>query len=128
MFNEEILDEKLKYLVMSELQGKFEILEFRIDFQYSDFPTKKNLVMYDVDIKFDYTLSIDNEASAFGYDINKMSDFLRDALQKYQINKEGKIVVNSEYLVSDGMIWGINFVADTNHIFEMCFGVDLDTN
>ena len=128
MFNEEILEEKLKYLVMSELQGKFEILEFRIDFQYSDFPTKKNLVMYDVDIKFDYTLSIDNEASAFGYDINKMSDFLRDALQKYQINKEGKIVVNSEYLVSDGMIWGINFVADTNHIFEMSFGVDLDTN
>lgn len=127
MFNEEILEEKLKYLVMSELQGKFDILTLGIDFQYSDFKTKKNLIMYDVDIKFDYILSIDNLASDFGYDINKMSDLLRESLQKYQINKEGKIVTNSEYMVGDGLIWSVEFEADVKHIFEMSFSVDLDS-
>lgn len=127
MFNEEILEEKLKYLVMSELQGKFDILTLRIDFQYSDFKTKKNLTMYDVDVKFDYILSIDSLASDFGYDINKMSDLLRESLQKYQINKEGKIVTDSEYIVGDGLIWSVEFEADVKHIFEMSFTVDLDS-
>jgi hypothetical protein len=54
-----------------------------------------------------------------------MSDTFRKAVQKYQINKEGKIVTNSEYVVSDGMIWGIEFQADTKHVFEMSFNVNL---
>lgn len=123
MINEELLTEKLKYLVMSELQGNFEILSFLIDFQYSD---PKTLEAYDVDVKFDYLSTIDSQASDFGYDITKMSDKFREAVQKYQINREGKIVTNSEYMVSDGLIWGIEFVADTKHVFEMSFNVNLD--
>lgn len=122
MFKEELLTEKLKYLIMSELQGKFEILEFRIDFSYSE---PQVLEAYDVDVKFDYLSTIDSQASDFGYDINKMSDAFREAVQKYQINKEGKIITNSEYVVSDGMIWGIEFQADTKHIFEMSYNVNL---
>jgi hypothetical protein len=122
MFKEELLEEKLKYLIMSELQGKFEILDLRIDFSYSEFGT---LEAYDVDVKFDYLLTIDSQASDFGYDINKMSDTFREAVQKYQINKEGKIVTNSEYVVNDGMIWGIEFQADTKHVFEMSYNVNL---
>ena len=122
MINEELLTEKLKYLIMSELQGKFEILEFRIDFSYSE---PQVLEAYDVDVKFDYLSTIDSQASDFGYDINKMSDAFREAVQKYQMNKEGKIVTNSEYVVSDGMIWGIEFQADTKHIFEMSYNVNL---
>jgi len=122
MLKEELLEEKLKYLVMSELQGKFEILDFRVEFSYSEFQV---LEAYDVDVKFDYLLTIDSQASDFGYDINKMSDTFRKAVQKYQINKEGKIVTNSEYVVGDGMIWGIEFQADTKHVFEMSFNVNL---
>jgi hypothetical protein len=122
MFKEELLEEKLKYLIMSELQGKFEILDFRVEFSYSE---PQILEAYDVDVKFDYLLTIDSQASDFGYDINKMSDTFREAVQKYQINKEGKIVTNSEYIVSDGMIWGIEFQADTKHNFEMSFNVNL---
>jgi|LakMenEpi03Aug12_release.lakeMendotaPanAssembly.Ray.scaffolds.fasta_scaffold86826_7 hypothetical protein len=122
MFKEELLQEKLKYLIMSELQGKFEILDFRVEFSYSE---PQILEAYDVDVKFDYLSTIDSQASDFGYDINKMSDTFRKAVQKYQINKEGKIVTNSEYLVSDGMIWGIEFQADTKHVFEMSFNVNL---
>lgn len=123
MINEELLTEKLKYLVMSELQGNFEILSFLIDFQYSD---PKTLEAYDVDVKFDYLGTIDSQASDFGYDITKMSDMFREAVQKYQINEEGKIVTNSEYIVSDGLIWGIEFAADTKHVFEMSFNVNLE--
>ena len=122
MFKEELLEEKLKYLIMSELQGKFEILDLHIDFSYSESET---LESYDVDVKFDYLLTIDSQASDFGYDINKMSDTFREAVQKYQINKEGKIVTNSEYVVNDGMIWGIEFQADTKHVFEMSYNVNL---
>ena len=122
MFKEELLEEKLKYLIMSELQGKFEILDFRVEFSYSE---PQILETYDVDVKFDYLLTIDSQASDFGYDINKMSDTFRKAVQKYQINKEGKIVTNSEYVVGDGMIWGIEFQADTKHVFEMSFNVNL---
>ena len=122
MFKEELLQEKLKYLIMSELQGKFEILDFRVEFSYSAFQT---LEAYDVDVKFDYLSTIDSQVSDFGYDINKMSDTFRKAVQKYQINKEGKIVTNSEYVVGDGMIWGIEFQADTKHVFEMSYNVNL---
>jgi hypothetical protein len=122
MFKEELLEEKLKYLIMSELQGKFEILDFRVEFSYSE---PQILEAYDVDVKFDYLLTIDSQASDFGYDINKMSDTFRKAVQKYQINKEGKIVTNSEYVVGDGMIWGIEFQADTKHVFEMSYNVNL---
>jgi hypothetical protein len=122
MLKEELLEEKLKYLVMSELQGKFEILDFRVEFSYSE---PQILEAYDVDVKFDYLLTIDSQASDFGYDINKMSDTFRKAVQKYQINKEGKIVTNSEYVVGDGMIWGVEFQADTKHVFEMSYNVNL---
>jgi len=122
MFKEELLQEKLKYLIMSELQGKFEILDFRVEFSYSE---PQILEAYDVDVKFDYLSTIDSQASDFGYDINKMSDTFRKAVQKYQINKEGKIVTNSEYVVGDGMIWGIEFQADTKHVFEMSYNVNL---
>ena len=122
MFKEELLQEKLKYLIMSELQGKFEILDFRIEFSYSE---PQILEAYDVDVKFDYLSTIDSQASDFGYDINKMSDTFRKAVQKYQINKEGKIVTNSEYVVGDGMIWGVEFQADTKHVFEMSYNVNL---
>jgi len=125
MFKEELLEEKLKYLIMSQLQGKFEILDFRVEFSYSE---PQILEAYDVDVKFDYLSTIDSQASDFGYDINKMSDKFREAVQKYQINKEGKIVTNSEYVVSDGMIWGIEFQADTKHVFEMSFNVNLWLN
>ncbi len=122
MFKEELLEEKLKYLIMSELQGKFETLDFRVEFSYSE---PQILEAYDVDVKFDYLSTIDSQASDFGYDINKMSDKFREAVQKYQINKEGKIVTDSEYVVSDGMIWGIEFQADTKHVFEMSYNVNL---
>jgi hypothetical protein len=122
MFKEELLQEKLKYLIMSELQGKFEILDFRVEFSYSE---PQILEAYDVDVKFDYLSTIDSQASDFGYDINKMSDTFRKAVQKYQINKEGKIVTNSEYIVNDGMIWGIEFQADTKHVFEMSYNINL---
>lgn len=123
MINEELLTEKLKYLVMSELQGKFEILSFLIDFEYS---APDTLETYDIDVKFDYFGTIDSQASDMGYDISKMSDIFREAVQKYQINKEGKIVTDSEYMVSEGLIWGIEFAADTKHVFEMSYNVNLD--
>lgn len=107
---------------MSELQGKFDILEFRIDFSYSE---PQVLEAYDVDVKFDYLSTIDSQVSDFIYDINKMSDTFREAVQKYQINKEGKIFTNTEYVVNDGMIWVIEFQADTKHVFEMSYNVNL---
>ena len=50
MINEQVLSEKLKYLIMSEMSKKFEIFEFHVEFMYTD-GMRDRLEEYDIDIK-----------------------------------------------------------------------------
>lgn len=125
MINEELATEKLKYLLMTETGRDFEIFDIRIDFNYTDYDTKDKLEEYDVDITFDYQLTIDSQSTDFGIDIHKMSEKLRNIISKYTFNSEGKIVKDSNTVYVDiGMIWRVDFSADTKHEFEMSFRVN----
>ena len=127
MINEQVLSEKLKYLIMSEMSKKFEIFEFHVEFMYTD-GMRDTLEEYDIDIKFDYHGSIDSESSRFGADIERMSEQLRGIIMTYTISPEGKIKSGDADTIStfvdEGMIWGFEFEADTKHIFNMSFKVN----
>jgi hypothetical protein len=125
MINEELATEKLKYLLMTETGRNFEILDVGIDFNYTDYDKRDKLEEYDVDITFDYLLTIDSQSTDFGIDIHKMSEKLRNIISKYTFNSEGKIVKDSNTVYVDiGMIWRVDFSADTKHEFEMSFRVN----
>jgi hypothetical protein len=125
MINEELATEKLKYLLMTETGRDFEILDVGIDFNYTDYDKRDKLEEYDVDITFDYLLTIDSQSTDFGIDIHKMSEKLRNIISKYTFNSEGKIVKDSNTVYVDiGMIWRVDFSADTKHEFEMSFRVN----
>jgi hypothetical protein len=128
MINEEVLSEKLKYLIMSEMSKKFEIFEFHVEFMYTDGEKRDILEEYDIDIKFDYQGTIDSESSSFGADIERMSETLRGIIMTYTITPEGKIKSGDtdtfSTFVDEGMIWGLEFEADTKHIFNMSFKVN----
>jgi hypothetical protein len=124
MINEELATEKLKYLLMTETGRDFEILDVGIDFNYTDYDKRDKLEEYDVDITFDYLLTIDSQSTDFAIDIHKMSEKLRNIILKYTFNSEGKIVKDSDSaFVDHGMIWKVDFIADTKHVFEMSFRV-----
>jgi hypothetical protein len=95
-----------------------------IDFNYTDYDKRDKLEEYDVDITFDYLLTIDSQSTDFAIDIHKMSEKLRNIILKYTFNSEGKIVKDSDSaFVDHGMIWKVDFIADTKHVFEMSFRV-----
>jgi hypothetical protein len=127
MINEQVLSEKLKYLIMSEMSKRFEIFEFHVEFMYTD-GIRNTLEEYDIDIKFDYQGTIDSESSSFGADIERMSETLRGIIMTYTISPEGKIKSGDadtfSTFVDEGMIWGFEFEADTKHIFNMSFKVN----
>jgi hypothetical protein len=124
MINEELATEKLKYLLMTETGRDFEILDVGIDFNYTDYDKRDKLEEYDVDITFDYLLTIDSQSYDFGVDIHRMSEKLETIISKYTFNSEGKIVKDSDSaFVDHGMIWKVDFIADTKHVFEMSFRV-----
>lgn len=129
MINEEVLSEKLKYLIMAEMSKKFEFFEFRVEFDYIDYEVRDKIEQYDIDIKFDYHGTIDSESSGFGTDIENMSEELRGVFTNYTITPEGKIKSgDNNAFVHEGMIWGLEFEADTKHIFNMSFKVNYREN
>jgi hypothetical protein len=127
MINEEVLKEKLKYLIMIESKDKFEILNFDVDFEY-DNPKSENkqLTGYLVDIKFDYHGSISETSYEMGDDISNMMEMMSNYLKKYIITSDGKIRQNLKVMVDRGVIWEIEYLFDEKHIFNTSFRVSYD--
>lgn len=123
MINEKVLEEKLKYLVISESHGNYEIQEFGIDFEYTSWTKKDEISAYNVDIKFDYMLPIDSDSQVFGKDVQGACYGLGEILEKYGITKEGKLTTNEKHVVFPAMIWEIQFSADEKHIFNVSYKV-----
>ena len=121
MINEELLKEKLKYLITMNAKPKmFEVMNVYVEFDYID-QNHTKLANYDIDVKFDYQGSIDFDMYSFAHDIQRMSEKLRDVLNEYVINEEGKIVEgkNSNCFATEPMIFNIEYEADTKHIFDL---------
>ena len=121
MINEEVLSEKLKYLIlMSAKRNQFEIMNVYVEFNYTD-ESHEKLESYDVDVKFDYNGSLEFEMYSFAHDIQRMSEKLRDVISEYIINQDGKLINgnNSKCYPSDPMVFSIEYKVDEKHIFDL---------
>jgi hypothetical protein len=127
MINEEVLTEKLKYLIMMASRPKFEILQFGLDFEY-DNHEKRKILMYTVDVKFDYTGRIDGTPSEIGSDIERMMSIMSSHIGTYFITPEGKISQDYDAYVDEGVIWVIEFEFDMKHNFDTSFKVTYSDN
>ena len=122
MFNEEVLTEKLKYLITTEAKN-FEIKDFKIYFSYDSWENKKFVEEYDIDIEFDYMGRIENDSDYIGSDIKKMCQELGGIIGTYGLNRNGKLNAKGEHLVFPAMIWNIKYDADETHIFNVTYKV-----
>lgn len=121
MINEEVLSEKLKYLIlMSAKRNQFEIMNVYVEFNYTD-ESHEKLESYDVDVKFDYEGSLEFEMYSFAHDIQRMSEKLRDVISEYIISQDGKLISgnNSKCYPSDPMVFSIEYKVDEKHIFDL---------
>ena len=121
MINEEVLSEKLKYLIIMNAKLKmFEVMNVYVEFDYID-QNHTKLANYDVDVKFDYQGALEFEMYSFAHDIQRMSEKLRDILSEYVITEDGKIVEgkNSNCFTTDPMVFSIEYKVDEKHIFDL---------
>jgi hypothetical protein len=123
MINEEILSEKLKYLISSDLATYFNVMEFYLHIDYVN--NKESIERYEISIKFDYLGIIDFSVDFFCRDIKNMVNKLRDSITKYVISPKGKIILSSDnnFSANGGLILDMKFVADSEHIVTMIFTV-----
>jgi archaeosine-15-forming tRNA-guanine transglycosylase len=121
MINEEILTEKIKYIIMSESGKDFEIMnvDLEMDYMANDNSTIES---YRVFVKFDYNNVIEADIFYFTKDIIKMSEKMRDIISKYVIDSKGKLIQGGKNTsISEGDIWTLDFAADERHIFDMSY-------
>jgi hypothetical protein len=121
MINEEVLKEKLKYLIRIGAKNRqFDVMNVYIEFEYID-QNHTKLANYDVDVKFDYQGSLEFEMYSFAYDIQRMSEKLRDIVNEFVITEDGKIVEgkNSNCFATDPLVFSIEYKVDETHIFDL---------
>ena len=121
MINEEVLKEKLKYLIRIGAKNRqFDVMNVYIEFEYID-QNHTKLSNYDVDVKFDYQGSLEFEMYSFAHDIQRMSEKLRDIVNEFVITEDGKIVEgkNSNCFATDPLVFSIEYKVDETHIFDL---------
>lgn len=123
MINEEILSEKLKYLISMESKSQFEI--FNLSIQPEFYTEEKNSIeSYIIDIKFDYDGVISSYVNEFIRDIASITNKIKELLSKYTITSEGKLISGTgNSWIDDGMIFELDYDFEAKHIFNMSFRV-----
>jgi predicted AlkP superfamily phosphohydrolase/phosphomutase len=120
MINEEVLKEKLKYLIRIAAKGRlFDIMDMYFEFTYTN-ESHDKIESYDIDVQFDYEGPLEFDMYSFAHDIQRMSEKLRDVLSEYVISREGKLVsgINSNCFSGEPMIFSIEYKVDEKHLFD----------
>lgn len=123
MINQEILTEKLKYLIMTESGKRFEIFKLHVELEFEDYEKREKISEYTVDIEFDYNGRIDERPADMANDIIYMMNLMEGIVGNYIITPEGKIRQDYDAFVEEGIIWSIDYVFDEKHIFNTSFKV-----
>ena len=121
MINEEVLKEKLKYLIRIGAKNRqFDVMNVYIEFEYID-QNHTKLANYDIDVKFDYEGPLEPDMYSFAHDIQRMSEKLRDIVNEFVITEDGKIVEgkNSNCFATDPLVFSIEYKVDETHIFDL---------
>ena len=130
MINEEVLSEKLKYLIIMNGKPKmFEIMTVHIEFEYID-QNHTKLSNYDVDVKFNYEGALEFDMYSFAHDIQRMSEKLRDIINEYVITRDGKIVSGDKTncFSTDPIIFSIDYQVDEKHVFDLGYKFRYDND
>ena len=120
MINEEVLKEKLKYLIRIAAKGRqFDIIDMYFEFTYTN-ESHDKMESYDIDVQFDYEGSLEFDMYSFVHDIQRMSEKLRDVLSEYVVSREGKLVsgIRSNCFSGQPMIFSIEYKVDEKHLFD----------
>ena len=120
MINEEVLKEKLKYLIRIAAKGRqFDIIDMYFEFTYTN-ESHDKMESYDIDVKFDYEGPLEPDMYSFAHDIQRMSEKLRDVLGEYVISRDGQLVrgINSNCFSGEPMIFSIEYKMDEKHLFD----------
>ena len=121
MINEEVLKEKLKYLIRIAAKGRlFDIMDMHFEFTYTN-ESHDKMESYDIDVQFDNEGSLEFDMYSFVHDIQRMSEKLRDVLSEYVVSREGKLVsgINSNCFSGEPMIYSIEYKVDEKHLFNL---------
>lgn len=120
MINEQVLTEKLKYLIKMNAAKWFDIQDIYVEFEYTD-ESREKLSRYDFDITLDYHGAIDLELSEFVRDVEKMSNELQKYLLEFVVNQDGKIVSgnNSNVYTLDPLLFSADYRVDEKHKFVL---------
>ena len=121
MINEEVLMEKLTYLIRIAAKGRlFDIMDMHFEFTYTN-ESHDKMESYDIDVQFDYEGPLEFDMYSFAHDIQRMSEKLRDVLSEYVISREGKLVsgINSNCFSVEPMIYSIEYKVDEKHLFNL---------
>lgn len=119
MINQEVLKEKLQYLIKMNSAQWFDIQDVYLSFDYTD-ESHEKITNYDLDVTFDYHGAIDLELSGFVRDIEKMSNKLQEYLSEFVITQDGKIVSGKNsnvYVLDHPLIFQAKYKADELHKF-----------
>ncbi len=121
MINEQVLTEKLKYLIKINAAKWFDIQDIYVEFEYTD-ESREKLSRYDLDITLDYHGAIDLELSEFVRDVEKMSNELQKYLLEFVVNQEGKIVNGKNtnvYALDPPLLFSADYKVDELHKFVL---------
>jgi hypothetical protein len=120
MINEEVLAQKLKYLITMNSARWFDVEDVYVEFDYTD-ESREKLSNYHLDITFDYHGRIDIMLSEFLSDVQTMSDKLKDILMEFVVTEEGKIIngKGSNVYTLDPFIFSTKYKADELHKFVL---------
>jgi hypothetical protein len=114
-----ILQEKLRYLLTNELKG-FRIIDFDLEISGA----RDEIDEYIVHIEFDYERPMENDMDKIGEDIINISNSLISALSKWTISKDKKLTNYGDVTIFAPAINSMNYVVDTDHIFNVTILVE----
>lgn len=123
MINEDLLSEKLRYLIlMNSKSTQFKIEDVYVEIEYLNQEHTK-IGNYEVDVRFDYEGVLDPDMPTFTYQVQIMSEKMGDLLAEYVITEDGKIVSNQEgnVTIGEGMVWKMDYRADELHYFDLSY-------
>jgi len=128
MINQDVLTEKLRYLIlMNSKSTQFKIEDVFVEVEYLNQEHTK-IGNYEIDIKFDYEGVLEPDINTFTYDVQNMSYKVGDLLSAYVITEDGKIVINKKgnITISEAMVWKVDYKADELHFFNLSYRFGYD--
>lgn len=117
------MEEKLKYLVITELRKKFEFDRFSVEFISAK---DGGLDSYEIFMTFNYNGEMDANYFELIRAGELMFEKVTEVVEKYSYNRKGELVSDSQEFIVDGpLVWDINYSYSSEHKFNCSYKFEL---